>query len=110
MSGQRVFASPVDVRLANVRAATLENVRVSFRNTSFQSVKLLGFKTSCVCVSTVEQFPLELSAGETKEINIILNPPQQANAPFKLMLSVITSEPTLPASVVTITGVTKSVD
>lgn len=107
MNGQRVFASPLDVNLSSVRAGTQTKVRVSFRNASIGSVCLLGLKTSCVCVNTVEQFPLVLSGGETKEICILLEPPKQVDVPFRVVLGAITSEPTIPASSITITGVTK---
>lgn len=105
MNGQRVFTSPASVFLGEVPKGTSAGSRIRIVNLGSESKSILGAQKSCPCI-TITDFPIEIPARGTHEIDFLLTVPNEETA-FSHSVTFFTDEFGVATMSVNITGVSR---
>lgn len=105
MNGQRVFALPATVFLGEVPKGTVAGSRIRIVNMGSESTSVLGAQKSCSCI-TLTEFPLEIPAGSSLEIDFLMTVPDTETA-FSHSVRFFTSDFGFATKSVAIAGVSR---
>lgn len=74
LSGERVLVDPKVLSFGTVRRNEERDLHTTIRNRTGKSIKILGSRSSCTCMTT-EQSPFSIADGGQRElaIHIVLN-------------------------------------
>jgi hypothetical protein len=70
LNGERLLVDPRVISFGAVRRGEERDLHVTIRNRTGEEVKIIGAKSNCGCMATVEQFPCALANGDQREFPI----------------------------------------
>ncbi|HZV04527.1 MAG TPA: DUF1573 domain-containing protein [Gemmataceae bacterium] len=70
LNGERLLVDPGTLSFGTIRRGEERDLRVTIRNRTGKDVKVVGARSTCGCMASVERFPLSIADGDKQELTI----------------------------------------